>query len=102
MSENTQYVSIPWGSNSNDYFYMDFSDALINGNIVITSDENNTGMTRQRVLTFKGAMPDETIPEAQAVAYLKIVQQVDNLIVATFENTTSIYSEVKAGYTIGL
>ena len=102
MPSNNQYVSIPWDSTSGDYFYMDFSDALINGTIVLSSDENNTGSTRQRVLAFKGAMPDETIPEAQAVAYLKVVQQVANLIIATFENTASIYSEVKAGYTIGL
>ena len=91
-------ITIPWGDGTEDNFYMDFSNAANDQSIVVSSDENKTGLMRTKVLSFKGAMPDGTIPEAQAVAYLKVVQQVDGLIVATFDNSYSIYDDIKSGY----
>lgn len=93
-----KFVSIPWGDETQDCFYMDFS-SIVNSNIIrVSSDTNSSGKERTKILVFKGAMPDGSSPEYQASAYLKVVQQIDGLVVATFENVTSVYQNQKAGY----
>lgn len=95
-----KYVAIPWDPEipDGDKFYMDFSAVAEDYVIKVSSDKNQTGSARTRILKFRGAMPDGSTPEYQAEAYLRVVQQVDDLVVATFENTTSIYNDQKAGY----
>lgn len=95
-----KFIAIPWEPTlpDGDKFYMDFSTIAEDYIVKISSDKNETGLARTRILKFKGAMPDGSLPNAQAEAFLRVVQQVDDLVVATFENTTSVYNDQKAGY----
>lgn len=89
--------TIPWDDGSGDNFYLDFSNIdLSNPVIPINSDENNTGIERTKIIRLKGASQVSSQPQADAV--LKIVQQINNLIIASFENFVSIYGTKKAGY----
>ncbi len=89
-----QFVTIPWDDGTRDNFYMDFSKIFFNETeIIVSSDHNNSGMQRSRVLAFKGTVPiTEEESKLQAVAYLKVVQQADSSVVASFELTPSIYT----------
>ena len=94
------YVPIPWEDGTRDFFYLDFSKIAAGDTIIpVSSDLNNTGVERTKVIRFQGVEPNENSPEgAQAQAVLRIVQQADNLVIATFTQTYSIYEDVKAGY----
>lgn len=93
-----KYVTIPWSDGTSDNLYLDFSTIVEDYTVTVSSDKNTTGVERYKILKFKGAMPDGSTPEYQAEAYLKLVQQVDDLVIATFENNTSIYNDSKAGF----
>lgn len=94
------YVPIPWEDGSRDFFYLDFSKIAAGDNVIpVSSDINSTGVERTKVIRFQGVEPNENSPEGtQAQAILRIVQQADNLVVATFTQTYSIYENMKAGY----
>jgi len=94
------YVPIPWEDGTRDFFYLDFSKIAAGDTVIpVSSDLNNTGVERTKVIRFQGVEPNENSPEgAQAQAVLRIVQQADNLVIATFTQTYSIYEDVKAGY----
>jgi hypothetical protein len=89
--------TIPWDDGSGDNFYLDFSTVDPSNPVIpVSSDENNTGAERTKIIRLRGANTYNTQPQADAV--LKIVQQIDNLIVASFENMVSIYNTKRAGY----
>ena len=85
-------ISIPWGDGTNQNFYLDFSNVQENGQILVTSDKNTNGIQRVKVIGFKG------ISEHQPIAYLQVLQQTDNSIVATFDSNVSIYDDNKASF----
>lgn len=87
-------ISIPWGDGTNQYFYLDFSKIQENNQILVTSDKNTMGIQRVKVIGFKGI--SEKVD--QPIAYLQVLQQTDNNIVATFDSNVSIYDDNKASY----
>ena len=90
------YFEISWDDGSGDKFYLDFSKLTQdNPLILVTSDENNTSIERTKILRFRGSVTPN-YPQADTI--LKVTQQVDNLVLATFENQASIYQNTKAGY----
>ena len=92
-------ISIPWGDGTNQNFYLDFSNIQENGQILVTSDKNTNGIQRVKVIGFKGVSEqvDNNQPN-QPIAYLQVLQQTDNSIVATFDSNVSIYDDNKASF----
>lgn len=96
-------IAIPWDDGSGDNLYMDFSRMEeTNNTIYISSDENNTSVARTKVIKFQGDPKNNNQPVGvnQAAAVLKLVQQIDNYIVATFESTYSVYDDQKAAFKV--
>ena len=96
-------VAIPWDDGSGDNLYLDFSRMEeTNNTIYLSADENNTGIARTKLIKFQGDPEAGNLPEgvSQAPAVLRVVQQIDNYIVATFESTYSIYDDQKAAFKI--
>lgn len=89
-------ISIPWGNGTNQNFYLDFSNVQENGQILVTSDKNTNGIQRVKVIGFKGI--SEQVDNNQPIAYLQVLQQTDNSIVATFDSNVSIYDDNKASF----
>lgn len=90
------YFEIPWDDGSGNKFYLDFSQLTSDNPIIlVTSDENNTSVVRTKILRFRGSVTP-SYPQADTI--LRVTQQVDSLVVATFENQASIYNDIKAGY----
>ena len=90
-------ISIPWGDGTNQNFYLDFSNVQENGQILVTSDKNTNGIQRVKVIGFKGI--SEQIDNNQPIAYLQVLQQVDNTkVVATFDSIKSLYSNISSQY----
>ena len=89
-------ISIPWGDGTNQYFYLDFSKIQENNQILVTSDKNTMGIQRVKVIGFKGI--SEKVDNNQPIAYLQVLQQTDNNIVATFDNKKSLYSNTSSQY----
>ena len=89
-------ISIPWGDGTNQNFYLDFSNVQENGQILVTSDKNTNGIQRVKVIGFKGI--SEQVDNNQPIAYLQVLQQTDNSIVATFDNIKSLYSNISSQY----
>lgn len=90
-------VTIPWDDGSGDSIYLNFSTVFTTGQATITSDFNYTGYERSKVLSFRTTTNGLSSGE-QAVAYLTVIQKTDGLVVASFEDTVSIYDDQKAGY----
>lgn len=96
-------IAIPWDDGSGDNLYMDFSRMEeTNNTIYLSSDENNTQIARTKIIKFQGDPKSGNLPEGvnQAPAVLRVVQQIDNYIVATFSDTYSIYDNMKAAFKI--
>ena len=94
-------ISIPWGDGTNQNFYLDFSNVQENGQILVTSDKNTQGIQRVKVIGFKGISfkgISEKVDNNQPIAYLQVLQQTDNSVVATFDSNVSIYDDNKASY----
>ena len=93
-------ISIPWGDGTNQNFYLDFSNVQENGQILVTSDKNTQGIQRVKVIGFKGISGGISgkVDNNQPIAYLQVLQQTDNSIVATFDSNVSIYDDNKASY----
>ena len=90
-------ISIPWGDGTNQNFYLDFSNVQENGQILVTSDKNTNGIQRVKVIGFKGI--SEQVDNNQPIAYLQVLQQVDNTkVVATFDSIKSLYSNISSQY----
>ena len=89
-------ISIPWGDGTNQNFYLDFSNIQENGQILVTSDKNTNGIQRVKVIGFKGI--SEQVDNNQPIAYLQVLQQTDNSIVATFDSIKSLYSNISSQY----
>ena len=89
-------ISIPWGDGTNQYFYLDFSKIQENDQVLVTSDKNTQGIQRVKVIGFKGI--SEKVDNNQPIAYLQVLQQTDNSIVATFDNKKSLYSNTSSQY----
>lgn len=92
-------VNIPWSDGTNDHFILTIHDNEIEGDetiIHLSSDTNNTGGVRGKILRFKSNV------SSQADAVLNVQQQADNLIIATFEQTYSVYgtNQAKAGFNV--
>lgn len=90
-------ISIPWGDGTNQYFYLDFSKIQENDQVLVTSDKNTQGIQRVKVIRFKGII-SEKVDNNQPIAYLQVLQQTDNRVVATFDSNVSIYDDNKASY----
>ena len=86
-------LKIPWGDNTEDSIYLDFSKAS-QGIIEYTSDYNWTETDRTKVIKLQGASKQYS----QAAMYLKLYQKPNHLVVASFDQSISIYEDVKAGY----
>ena len=89
-------AEIPWGDGTNQNFYLDFSNVQENGQILVTSDKNTNGIQRVKVIGFKGI--SEQVDNNQPIAYLQVLQQTDNSIVATFDSIKSLYSNISSQY----
>ena len=90
-------AEIPWGDGTNQNFYLDFSNVQENGQILVTSDKNTQGIQRVKVIGFKGI--SEKVDNNQPIAYLQVLQQVDNTrVVATFDSIKSLYSNISSQY----
>ena len=90
-------AEIPWGDGTNQNFYLDFSNVQENGQILVTSDKNTNGIQRVKVIGFKGI--SEQVDNNQPIAYLQVLQQVDNTkVVATFDSIKSLYSNISSQY----
>ena len=89
-------ISIPWGDGTNQYFYLDFSKIQENDQVLVTSDKNTQGIQRVKVIGFKGI--SEKVDNNQPIAYLQVLQQTDNSVVATFDSIKSLYSNISSQY----
>ena len=89
-------ISIPWGDGTNQNFYLDFSNVQENGQILVISDKNTQGIQRVKVIGFKGI--SEKVDNNQPIAYLQVLQQTDNSVVATFDSIKSLYSNISSQY----
>ena len=63
-------------------------------------EEPNNWVTWKNIYLEGRVIMDDETQNTQASVYLHITQQVNNLVVATFVDTTSIYNNVKAGNSI--
>lgn len=87
MPTGNNFVTIPWADGTNDNLYMDFSKLEA---IQLSSDDNSSKKERAKIFEFKGNVaPSQS--QYQASAFLKVVQQVDGSIVASFDMSDSIY-----------
>lgn len=91
---SVQTISIPWSSDESDSIHLTWDTAGIPGAIVvdITSDDNYTGSQRQKNIVFTSSAaprPSET---------LTVIQGSDNLVIASFTNTVTLYSDVRGGF----
>ena len=89
-------ISIPWGDGTNQYFYLNFSKIQENDQVLVTSDKNTQGIQRVKVIGFKGI--SEKVDNNQPIAYLQVLQQTDNSVVATFDNKKPLYSNTSSQY----
>lgn len=90
MPTGNNFVTIPWADGTNDNLYMDFSKLETGEPIQLSSDDNSSKKERAKIFEFK----DNVVPsqsQYQASAFLKVVQQVDGSIVASFDMSDSIY-----------
>lgn len=83
-------ITIPWGDSTEDNFYIDYTDVL---NPIITSDENNTQITRRKVIKYIG---NNSVPTG--VSYLVVEQRFDGLIIPIFETTVPVLDETVPGF----
>lgn len=90
MPTGNNFVTIPWADGTNDNLYMDFSKLEAGEPIQLSSDDNSSKKERAKIFEFKGkVVPSQS--QYQASAFLKVVQQVDGSIVASFDMSDSIY-----------
>ena len=90
MPTGNHFVTIPWADGTNDNLYMDFSKLETGEPIQLSSDDNSSKKERAKIFEFKGnVVPSQS--QYQASAFLKVVQQVDGSIVASFDMSDSIY-----------
>lgn len=90
MATGNNFVTIPWADGTNDNLYMDFSKLGAGEPIQLSSDDNSSKKERAKIFEFKGnVVPSQS--QYQASAFLKVVQQVDGSIVASFDMFDSIY-----------
>ena len=90
MPTGNNFVTIPWADGTNDNLYMDFSNLETGEPIQLSSDDNSSKKERAKIFEFKGnVVPSQS--QYQASAFLKVVQQVDGSIVASFDMSDSIY-----------
>ena len=82
-------ITLSWDDGSGDSFYISPipSEDGVTTNLVITSDENNTGYIRKKIVNIiTTGNPPGTDP---AQVQLEVIQQTDNLVVATYGNSIS-------------
>lgn len=90
MPTGNNFVTIPWADGTNDNLYMDFSKLETGEPIQLSSDDNSSKKERAKIFEFKGnVVPSQS--QYQSSAFLKVVQQVDGSIVASFDMSDSIY-----------
>ena len=90
MPTGNNFVTLPWADGTNDNLYMDFSKLETGEPIQLSSDDNSSKKERAKIFEFKGnVVPSQS--QYQASALLKVVQQVDGSIVASFYMYGSIY-----------
>lgn len=92
---NNKYT-IPWGDGSDEKIYLDMSEFSSKGIIRVDSDENSSKIDRSRIITITAS----NLPAGKA--YLKLYQGLNNLVIATFDDTASLYNDTKAGYSKSL
>ena len=108
-------VTIPWNQDPSDCLTLDFSESSSEGNVAvvhITSTPNNiipeggtVPVQRVKIIRFKGAqdiLSSELADGFVADAVLRVLQQPNDDIVATFEDIYSIYGteEAKSTYQV--
>lgn len=90
---NDYDIAFNWGDGTSDKLYLKVE---VSGEIGVYSDVNSTGVTRTKNIVFNGSQVD--LEEGQqAKAILHVVQQINSLVVATFENTVSVYTNIGSG-----
>ena len=91
-----EHIKFEWPDGTGDFLYLSVNSTT--KEIDVISDANNTGQNRHYNLVFNGDANAASPGIAQAKAVLHITQQINNLIVATFSDTYSIYDDEKAGH----
>lgn len=87
-------VKVPWKDGSGDSFYLDFTTLINTSEAFATSDVNLTGKHRKRTICLK-TMAD--IPNSSL--YFTIEQDVNSIVVVSYNSTISVYDDTKAGST---
>lgn len=87
-------IILDWEDGTSDKIYLRLNPTT--GEIGVYSDANNTGVTRARNIVMFGSSTNLSTNQ-QAKAVLHVVQQINNLIVATFDNTVATYSTIGSG-----
>lgn len=108
-------VNIPWNQDPSDCLTLDFLEGSSEGNVAvvhITSTSNNiipeggtVPVQRVKIIRFRGAqdiLSSELADGFVADAVLRVLQQPNDDIVATFEDIYSIYGteEAKSTYPV--
>lgn len=95
---STQTISIPWASGETDSIHLTWNDSGIPGDVIvtITSDKNTTGIIRQKNITFT----TQALSGPQASASLRVIQDVEGLVIAKYNDIISMYNEIKAGFKV--
>nr|DAX25569.1 MAG TPA: hypothetical protein [Crassvirales sp.] len=95
---STQTISIPWASGETDSIHLTWNDSGIPGDVIvtITSDKNTTGIIRQKDIIFT----TQALSGPQASASLRIIQDVEGLVIAKYNDIISMYNEIKAGFKV--
>ena len=108
-------VNIPWNQDPSDCLTLDFLEGSSEGNVAvvnITSTPNNVipeggtvPVQRVKVIRFRGAqdiLSSELAEGFVADAVLRVLQQPNDDIVATFEDIYSVYESEEAKSTYQL
>jgi hypothetical protein len=95
---STQTISIPWASGETDSIHLTWNDSGIPGDVIvtITSNKNTTGIIRQKDITFT----TQALSGPQASASLRVIQNVEGLVIAKYNDIISMYNEIKAGFKV--
>lgn len=84
MSNETSYVTIRWGDDTEDNLYLNLSKLDSENLILVSSDDNSSGSIRTITLTFAGT--NHTGEASESKVNLFITQQADNSLIAKLYN----------------
>lgn len=82
MANSNSYITINWNDGSDDNFYFNLTKLDSDNEIEVSSDENNTGVSRNINLAFTGTHGSGQTTTSKV--NLLITQQADNALLAKF------------------